>query len=62
MYTEAFLFVGNLLQTGLIKRVKFGKNYFKVKFKDSKKFVPYEYSQNDILVFLQDIEEIEKRN
>ena len=61
MYTEAFLFVGNLLQNGLIKRVKFGKNYFKVKFADSKKFVPYEYSENDILVFLQDIEMLENK-
>lgn len=60
MYTEAFLFVGNLLQNGLIKKIKFGKKYFKVKFKDSKKYVPYEYNEGDILIFLQDIEELEK--
>ena len=59
MYTEAFLFVGNLLQSGLIKKIKFNKKYFKVKYKDSKKFVPYEYSENDIIIFLQDLEEME---
>jgi len=60
MYTEAFLFVGNLLQNGLIKKIKFGKKYFKVKFKDSNKYVPYEYAENDIIVFLKDIEDLEK--
>lgn len=59
MYTEAFLFVGNLLQNGLIKKIKFGKKYFKVKFKGDERFVPYEYHQDDILTFLKDLEGME---
>ncbi len=61
MYTEAFLFIGNLLKDGLIKKIKFGKTYFKVKFKDSKRYVPYEYTEEEIVIFLEDIENHEKR-
>jgi len=62
MYTEAFLFVGNLLQNGKIKKIKFGKNEFKVRFKGDKRFVPYEYSEKDIITLLEDIEKLESKN
>lgn len=61
MYTEAFLFVGNLLQNGLIKKIEFGKKKFKVRFKGDKRFVPYEYTEEEIVIFLEDIENHEKR-
>lgn len=61
MYTEAFLFVGNLLQNGLIEKIKFGKTEFKVRFKGDKRFVPYEYSGDEIVTFLEDLENAEKR-
>lgn len=60
MNTDAFLLVGTFLKDGSIKKIKFGKKYFKVRFKDSKKFIPYEYDKGDIAIFLQDIEEMKK--
>lgn len=60
MYTEAFLFVGNLLQNGLIEKIKFSKTEFKVRFKGDKRFIPYEYSKEDIITLLEDIERLEK--
>lgn len=61
MYTEAFLFVGNLLQNELIEKIKFGKAEFKVRFKGDKRFVPYEYSGEDIITLLKDIEGLENK-
>lgn len=60
MYTEAFLFVGNLLQNGLIEKIKFNKTEFKIRFKGNKRFIPYEYSKEDIITLLEDIERLEK--
>jgi len=61
MYTEAFLFVGNLLQNGVIEKIKFGKTEFKVRFKGDKRFIPYEYTEEQIIDLLGDIENHEKR-
>ncbi len=61
MYTEAFLFVGNLFQNGLIEEIKFGKDYFHVKLKGEEIFTPYEYSEHDVITLLKDIEELENK-
>jgi len=61
MYTEAFLFVGNLLQNGLIEKIEFEKIEFKVKFKGEERLIPYEYSGEDIVTLLEDLENFEKR-
>ncbi len=58
MNTDAFLLIGKLLQNEAIEKIKFGKKYFKVKFKGSKKFIPYEYDKGDIMIFLQDLEDL----
>lgn len=60
MYTEAFLFVGNLLQNGLIKKVEFGKNNFKVTWKDSGK-TKYSYDEQGVIDFLELYEDQEKK-
>lgn len=62
MYTEAFLFVGNLLQNGLIEEIKFGKSKFKVKFKGETKYFKYRYDQTDIDYFLEMYEIVESKN
>lgn len=61
MYTEAFLFIGNLLQNGLIEKIEFGKDGFEVTFKGEKRTVPYEYSGQEIIIFLEDLERVENR-
>ncbi len=61
MYTEAFLFVGNLLQNGLIEEIRFDKNHFYVMFKEEEVFTPYEYSEHDVITLLKDIEELESK-
>lgn len=55
MYTEAFLFVGNLLQNGLIEKIEFVKDNFEVTFKGESRSVPYEYSGEEIVIFLEDL-------
>lgn len=59
MYTEAFLFVGNLLQDGLIKKIKFRKNTFKVIWKNDSQ-ARYDYNQHGVIEFLEDLEELKK--
>lgn len=61
MYTEAFLFIGNLLQNELIENIRFEKDYFHVKFKSDEREVPYDYSQHDVETLLKDIEEAENK-
>lgn len=61
MYTEAFLFVGNLVRNEVIEKIKFEKDYFHVKFKGDKRYIPYDYSEHDVITLLKDIEESEKR-
>lgn len=61
MYTEAFLFVGNLLKNGLIEKIEFGKDNFEVTFKGESRTVPYEYTEEDIIILLEDLENFEKR-
>jgi hypothetical protein len=60
MYTEAFLFVGNLLQNGLIKKVEFGKNKFKVTWSDGGK-TKYNYNENGVIEFLELYEDQEEQ-
>lgn len=59
MNEEAIFFIGNLLQNEFIKKIKFSKKYFKVKFKGDKIFTPYDYSRHDIQTLLTDLEELE---
>jgi hypothetical protein len=61
MYTEAFLFVGNLVRNEVIEKIKFEKDYFHVKFKGDKRYIPYDYSEHDVITLLKDIDESEKR-
>lgn len=60
MYKEAFLFVGNLLQSGVIKKVEFGKNKFKVTWHDAGK-TKYSYDENGVIDFLELYEDQEKQ-
>lgn len=59
MYTEAFLFVGNLLQDGLIKKIKFIKNTFKVIWKNDSQ-ARYDYNERGVIEFLEDLEDLKK--
>lgn len=61
MYTEAFLFVGSLLQDGKIEQVIFEKDEFKVKFKGEERLIPYDYTSEDVIVLLKDIENLENK-
>lgn len=61
MYTEAFLFVGNLVRNEVIEKIQFEKYYFYVKFKGEENYTPYDYSEHDVITLLKDIEEAEKR-
>lgn len=62
MYTEAFLFVGNLLQNGLVEKIEFGKKKFKVLFKGEEKPFKYHYDKTDIEYFLEMYEIVESKN
>lgn len=53
MYTEAFLFVGNLLQDGKIEEVRFLKSGFRVRFKGEKGWFDYPYTETGIISFLE---------
>jgi hypothetical protein len=53
MNTEAFLFVGNLLQDGKIEEVVFKKKGFRVRFKGEKQLFHWKYSENSIVDFLE---------
>ena len=59
MYTEAFLFVGNLLQDGFIKKIKFRKNTFKVIWKNDSQ-ARYDYNERGVIEFLEDLEDLKK--
>ena len=56
MYTEACLFVGNLLQSGAIDKVIFRKKTFKIIW-SNKSEARYDYNEQGILEFLEDYEE-----
>ena len=56
MYTEAFLFIGNLLQDGKIKKIKFRKKTFKIIWSNEAQG-RYDYNEKGIIEFLEDLEE-----
>lgn len=60
MYTESFLFVGNLLQSEVIERVVITKKGFKVKFKEEKQVFSYRFEEDSIISFLELYETYEK--
>jgi hypothetical protein len=53
MYTEAFLFIGNLLQDGKIEEVVFKKKGFRLRFKGEKQLFHYTYTGDEIIKFLE---------
>jgi len=53
MYTEAFLFIGNLLQDGKIEEVVFTKKGFRVRFKGEKQLFHYKFTEESIIDFLE---------
>lgn len=53
MYTEAFLFVGNLIQDGKIEEVVFTKKGFRVRFKGEKQLFHYKFTEESIIDFLE---------
>jgi hypothetical protein len=53
MYTEAFLFVGNLLQDGKIEEVVFKKKGFRVRFKGEKFLFHFKFTEAGIIDFLE---------
>lgn len=62
MNTEAFLLIGNLVKDVEIQKIKFGKKYFKVKFKKLSKYIPYEYYETEVIIFLEDLEALKNEN
>lgn len=61
MYTEAFLLIRSLLKDEKIERVIFEKDEFQVKFKGEERLIPYEYTEEDVIILLEDIENLEKK-
>lgn len=53
MYTEAFLFIGNLLQDGKIEEIVFKKKGFRVRFKGEKHLFHYKFEAGWIIKFLE---------
>lgn len=53
MYTEAFLFVGNLLQDGKIEEVVFKKKGFRVRFKGEKQTFNFKFTEEGIINFIE---------
>jgi len=53
MYTESFLFIGNLLQDGKIEEIVFTKKGFRVRFKGEKQLFHRKFSETCIVDFLE---------
>lgn len=53
MYTEAFLFIGNLLQSEVISEFVMTKKGFRVRFRDEKQLFYYTFEKDDIMTFIE---------
>lgn len=53
MYTEAFLFIGNLLQSEVVTEFVMTKKGFRVRFRDEKQLFHYDFTSEGIIEFLE---------
>lgn len=60
MYTEAFLFIGNLLQSEVITELVITKKGFRVRFRDEKMLFKYKFNEDSIMSFIELYETYEK--
>lgn len=53
MYTESFLFIGNLLQNEVVSEFVMTKKGFRVRFRDEKQLFHFKFEEKSIIEFLE---------